>query len=805
MKFTLAWLKDHLETEAPLDQIVDTLTGIGLEVEEVVDGSKDLAAFKVAYVVSAEQHPNADRLRVCTVDTGDGTVQVVCGAPNARTGMKGVFAPSDTVIPGTGLHLKPTTIRGVESNGMLCSEREMGLSDEHDGIIDLPADAEVGTPFAQIAGLDDPMIEIGITPNRPDCLGVYGIARDLAAAGLGTLKDGTVPAIAGTFDSPIGLDLKFEDGTDDACPAFAGRYVRGVTNGPSPDWMQRRLRAIGLRPINALVDITNYVSYDRGRPLHVYDADKLNNAIHARLGREGESFLALDGKTYDADGDICVIADDKVVLGLGGIMGGEDSGCTGSTTNVFIESALFDPLRTAATGRRLGIESDARYRFERGVDPAFMVSGAELATRLVQDLCGGEPSHTIVSGTVPEPELVIDFDPAEVARLTGVAVPVDRIAEILEAVGVSVVHEAGRLRVAVPTWRPDVHGKADLVEEVMRIEGLDAFPAVAMDRGGEVIKPVLTTAQNRVRRARRTLAARGMVEAVTWSFVPRAHAELFGGGQDALELANPISTELSSMRPNLFSGLLTAAQRNADRGFADVALFEVGQSYRGPAPEDQYDAAVGVRSNTARLAGGGRHWSDGGVKVDVFDAKADAVNVLAALGSPVDKLQIAAEAPGWYHPGRSGVLRLGPKNVLASFGEIHPRVLKALDIDGAMVAFEVFLDAIPVPKAKAGRARPPLAASDLQPVRRDFAFVVDQAAAAEDVLRAARGADKKMIAGVTLFDVFAGGALEAGKKSLAIEVTLQPVEQTLTDEEIDAISQKVIAQVEKATGGILRG
>jgi phenylalanyl-tRNA synthetase beta chain len=805
MKFTLSWLKDHLDTDATVAEIADTLTMIGLEVEDVIDAARDLAPFTVAHVVSAEQHPNADKLRVCVVDTGAETVQVVCGAPNARAGMKGVFAPSGTRIPGTGLDLKPTTIRGVESNGMLCSEREMGLSDEHQGIIDLPADTPVGVSFAQVMGLDDPVIDVAVTPNRPDCLGVRGIARDLAAAGLGTLRPDTIEPVAGRFDSPVGVVLDFDPATANACPAFAGRYVRGVKNGPSPDWLQRRLRAVGLRPINALVDITNFVSLDRARPLHVFDADKLTGDVRPRLGREGERFLALDGREYEVDEAMCVIADDAGPLGLGGIMGGEASGCTGDTVNVFIESALFDPLRTAATGRRLGIDSDARYRFERGVDPAFMVPGAELATRLVVEFCGGEPGAMVVAGTVPEPAVTIDFDPAEVERLTGVASSAQRIADILTSLGYACEESSGRLSVRVPTWRPDVHGKADLVEEIVRIHGIDAFPPVPMDRGGEVAKPVLTTGQQRRRWSKRTLAARGMVEAVTWSFIPRPQARIFGGGGDDLELANPISSEMSSMRPSLLPGLLAAAQRNHDRGFADVALFEVGQAYRGDRPEDQYDAASGVRTRTAKLSGVGRHWSGAATGVDLFDAKADALAVLAALGAPVDKLQAAAEAPAWFHPGRSGVLRLGPKNILAAFGEVHPRVLDAMDVDGPVAAFEVFIDAIPVPKARPGRSRPPLEASDLQPVRRDFAFVVDDAVTADTLIRAARGADRTLIAAVDLFDVFAGCAMGEGRKSLAIEVTLQPVERTLTDEEIDKVSRAVIAAVEKATGGTLRG
>ena len=687
---------------------------------------------------------------------------------------------------------------------MLCSERETGMSDEHDGIIDLPRDAPVGAPFAAVMGLDDPVIDIAVTPNRPDCLGVYGVARDLAAAGMGTLRDGAVDAIAGTFAGGIGVELEFDADFSDACPAFTGRHVRGVKNGPSPDWLRRRLRAIGLRPINILADITNYVSYDRGRPLHVYDADRLTGNIRARMGRKGESFAALDGRTYEVDGTMCVIADDSGVLGLGGIMGGEASGCTEGTVNVFIESALFDPVRTAATGRKLSIESDARHRFERGADPAFMVPGAELATGMILDLCGGEPGETIVAGTVPQPELTVDFDPAEVGKRTGVALPADRVSAILSSLGFAVAGSGGMLRVTAPTWRPDVHGRADLVEEVVRIHGIDAFPPVAMDRGGGVARPVLTAGQQRNRRARRALAGRGMVEAVTWSFVARRHAEMFGGGQDELELANPISSEMSSMRPGLLPGLLAAAQRNADRGFPDIALFEVGQAYRGAAPDDQYDAASGVRTGTAAFTGSGRHWSAPPDAVGIFDAKADATAVLAELGAPVASLQAAAEAPDWFHPGRSGALKLGPKTVLAVFGEVHPRIRDAFGLPGAVTAFEVFPGALPAPRPGGGKSRPPLETSDLQPVRRDFAFVVDEATAADAVIRAARGADKALVSDVTLFDVFAGGALGGGRKSLAIEVTLQPKEKTLTDEEIDAVAKKVVARVGKATGGTLR-
>ena len=804
MKFTLSWLKEHLETDASLDKISTTLTMIGLEVEEITDPAASLAPFKVAHVVSAEKHPDADKLKVCMVDTGEEVVQVICGAPNAHAGMKGVFAPSGAYVPGIDLTLKKAKIRGVESNGMLCSERELEISDEHDGIIDLPKDTPVGTPFSELAGLDDPVIEIAITPNRPDCLGVYGIARDLAAAGLGTLKESAIAPVKGAFKSPLGVELKFDEAHADACPAFTGRMVRGVRNGASPDWMQRRLKAIGLRPINALADITNYITYDFGRPLHVYDADKVSGNIHARMGKKGEQFEALDGKTYEVDENCCVIADDGGVLGLGGIIGGESSGCSESTVNVFIESALFDPRRIAATGRRLGIDSDARYRFERGVDPNFMGPGAELATKLVMEICGGEPSDLILAGKMPDTDRIIEFDTRQVKRLTGADIDNVEIKVILKRLGFWVAGQGHELRVSPPGWRPDIHESACLVEEVIRIAGMDRMPAEPLARLHAVAKPVLTPAQKRARRARRALAGRGMVEAVTWSFIPRNQARDFGGGGDDLEVVNPISSEMSSMRPSLLPGLVAAARRNADRGFADLALFEVGQAYQGENIKDQFIAASGIRSGTATLIGAGRHWDGQMRDVDAFDVRADAMAALEAAGAPVANVQAAPEAPGWYHPGRSGVLRLGPKTILAHFGELHPKTLKALGATGPMVGFEVFLGNIPPARSKGQKSRSALDISDLQAVRRDFAFIVDEALPAETLIRAAKGADKALISDVTLFDIFAGGSMEAGKKSLAIEVTLQPREKTLTDAEIEAVAGKVIEKVVKATGGTLR-
>ena len=810
MKFTLSWLKQPLETNATLDEITERLTMLGLEVESVEDPAKKLAVFSVAKVLEAKPHPDADKLQVLKVEAlVEGEVkqlQVVCGAPNARAGLTGVFAPPGATIPASGMVLKPTKIRGVESNGMMCSERELELSDDHVGIIDLEGDWKIGTPAAEVLGRNDPVIEIAITPNRPDCLGVYGVARDLVAAGLGRLHEGSFPPVDGKFESPVGIKLEFPAGAENACPVFAGRLIRGVKNGPSPDWLQNWLKAVGLRPINALVDITNFISLDRGRPLHVYDAAKLKGDIRARLGRKGEKLLALDGKEYDVGPDMCVIADDENVLGFGGVMGGETSGSTATTTDVFVESAYFDPWRTARTGRDTGIVSDARYRFERGVDPEFVLPGLELATKMILEICGGEPSNPVVAGKVPDTSKTIAFDPARIEKLTGLSLPVSEATSILTALGFGVKEEAKKLSVSVPSWRPDIDGQADLVEEIVRVHGLNNVKSVALPRLHAVAKPVLSVRQRRESLARRALAARGLVEAVTWSFVPEGHAELFGGGNavPGLKLANPISADMSHMRPSLLAGLIAAAGRNMARGHADLALFEVGQQFESDAPAGQVLAATGLRRGTARPLGSGRHWQGKSGPVEAMDAKADAAALLSLLGAPVANLQVGADAPGWYHPGRSGVFRLGPKNVLGYFGELHPRVLDAMDVAGPVVAFEVFPDAIPEPKRKPTRAKPPLELSDLQPLRRDFAFVVDDAVAAEQLIRAARGADKKLVVDVSLFDVFEGGALGGGKKSLAIEVTLQPVEKTLTDEEIDAVSKRIVAAIEKATGGTLR-
>jgi phenylalanyl-tRNA synthetase beta chain len=801
MKFTLGWLKQHLETDATLAEITDRLSMVGLEVEGVTDRAKGLETFIVGEVLDAKQHPDADRLRVCQVNTGTETVELVCGAPNARTGLKGVFAPSGSYVPGTGITLKPTEIRGVTSNGMLLSEREMGLSEDHDGIVELPADAAVGARAVDVMGLADPVIEIAITPNRGDCLGVRGIARDLAASGLGTLKPLNAAPVPGTYDSPIKVSLDFTDDTADACPQFVGRYFKGVKNGPSPKWLQDRLLAIGLRPISALVDVTNYIAFEYGRPLHVFDADKVTGNIHARLAKPGEKLLALNDETYELDGEMTVIADDKGAEGVAGVIGGLETGCTEDTVNVFLEVAYFDPVRTAMTGRKLNLQTDARYRFERGVDPALLKHGCEIATRMILDLCGGEVSNVEIAGDDPLWWHTLDFDLSKVAALGGTDVDSVEARRILEALGFAIQSDQGsRVTVMVPSWRPDIEGPACLVEEVVRIYGYDRIPPVSLPRDEPLPELALSPLQRRRAQARRLLASRGLVEAVTYSFMPDSQAKLFGGVDDAMRLLNPISADLDVMRPSILPNLLAAAARNQARGYGDMGLFEVGPQFPGSKPEDQQSVAAGIRVGKT----GPRHWAAPPRDVDAYDAKADAQAVLADLGLPADRAQVTAEAPGWYHPGRSGALRLGPM-MLAAFGELHPAVLKALDIKGPAVGFEIYFDNLPAAKAKKSAAKAALNLSALQPVNRDFAFVVDAGVEAASVVKAAFAADKGLIVDVSLFDVYEGKGVGEGKKSLAINVVLQPADKTLTDADIDAVADKVIASVVKATGGELRG
>ncbi|MBB3542526.1 MULTISPECIES: phenylalanine--tRNA ligase subunit beta [unclassified Rhizobium] len=806
MKFTLSWLKDHLETDATLDEICKRLTEIGLEVEDV----DDKAAFKpfvIAKILTAEKHPQADRLKVLSVDTGNGApVQVVCGAPNARAGLIGAFAAPGTYVPGIDVTLAVGNIRGVESHGMMCSEKELQISDSHDGIIDLPEDAPVGQSYAAYAHLDDPMIEINLTPNRPDCTSIYGIARDLAASGLGTLKTRPAPSSAVEGETPVKVTLDLDD--EKLCPGFALRLVRGVKNGPSPKWMQQRLLAIGLRPINALVDITNYMTFDQGRPMHVFDAAKVKGNLTVRRAKDGETVLALDQREYKLGPNNVVIADADGIESIGGIMGGEHSGCDENTTDVLIESALWDPMNIAKSGRGLGIITDARYRFERGVDPEYMVPGIERTTELVLELCGGTAAKADVVGYKGYDPKIVDFPFSEVKRLTGLEVSTDESVEILTRLGFKVTGSGERVSVSVPSWRPDVDGKADLVEEVMRIHGVDNIKPAPLESHAAVNGRILTTLQIRTRTAKRALASRGMLEAVNWSFISEDQAKLFGGGSPALKLANPIAADMSDMRPSLLPGLLTAAQRNADKGYGDVAIFEVSGTYENDRPEGQRRVAGGVRRGTASLAGAGRMWLNaakgGGKPVDVFDAKADALAVIEACGLPMGNIQIEQGGPEWYHPGRSGTIKMGPKVILGYFGEFHPSTLEALDVSGALSGFEVYIDAMPEPKKKATRTKPALELSPFQAVKRDFAFVVDKSVEAGAIIKAATGADRKLVTGVNVFDIFEGPSLGEGKKSVAIEVQIQPVERTLTDEDFEALTEKIVASVTKFTGGVLR-
>ena len=802
MKFTLSWLKDHLDTDADVADVAEAMTMAGLEVEDVHDPIAALAPFTVARIVAAEQHPNADRLRVCQVDTIDGRKEIVCGAPNARAGLTTIYAPIGAFVPGLGVTLVEKPVRGVVSNGMLCSASELEQSDESDGILELASDLTVGAPAAEAFGAE-PVIDFEVTPNRPDWLGVAGIARDLAAAGLGRLKTPSITPIPGRFPSPITVRIE----APEMCPVFAGRLIRGVRNRPSPDWLQRRLRAIGLRSINRLVDVTNLVAYDRCRPLHVYDAASLvGDEIVARGGQvskdtgQHEHLIALDGKTYTVDPAMCVIADagGERPIGLGGVMGGESTGCSDQTVDVFVESAWFDPLVTAQTGRTLAISSDAQYRFARGVDPAFVVPGLELATRLILDLCGGEPSDIVVAGLAPADPAAFAFDPARVASLTGLSLDHDRIDEILTRLGFGVERRTP-WTVTPPSWRRDVEGPADLVEEVARIEGYGALPSTPLPELGAPSRGVLNPRQARVRLARRALAAIGYAEAVTWSFTKQSTAALFGGGDDALRVENPIAADLDCMRPSALPNLIQAAARNAARGHADAALFEIGPIYLDDSPTGQRTAIAGLIAPRSA-----RHW--GAAPEDaLFGLKGDLLALLETLGAPVASLQLVqGQNRDWWHPGRSARLQLGPKNVMVEFGALHPRVLKALDADAPMLAFEIVLDAVPEPRGARSKTRGPARLANLMPLTRDFAFVIEDGKAVGDLVRAVAGADKALIAGVSVFDVYRGAGVPEGMKSVALEVTIQPVEATLTEGEIEGLSAKVVAAGAKV-GATLRG
>ena len=804
MKFTLSWLKTHLNTDADLPTILKGLTNIGLEVEGVENPAEKLGAFRIAKVLTAERHPQADKLQVLTVDAGDGALQVVCGAPNARAGLVGVFGTEGAVVPVNGMVLKKTAIRGVESNGMMCSFRELELGEDHDGIIELGADAPVGQVYAEWAGLDDPVIDVSITPNRQDCMGVRGIARDLAAAGLGRLNALIVPTIETAGPGP---DVRIEDA--DGCPAFFARTVRGVKNGSSPEWMAKQLKAIGQKPISTLVDITNYIMIDLGRPLHVYDMATLKGGLVARHGRPGEQVLALNGKTYAIDDSMTVIADDEAVHDIGGIMGGEHSGAQDGTTDVLIECAYFTPERIAVTGQKLGLTSDARGRFERGVDPAFLDDGLTIATYLVTHLCGGSASEATRAGNPPVVAKTVTYDPAQCLALAGVDVADAEQKRILESLGFAVEgHDAtfeyqdgvpvttpATWTVTVPSWRRDVDGWPDIVEEVVRIVGLDQVPSTPLPRAPGVAKPTATPEQAIERRVRRTAAARGLAEAINWSFISEKEAAAVGGG--AWILANPISEDLKVMRPSLLPGLLSAARRNVDRGAASVRLFELGRRYQA----DKERATVGFVLAGEKLA---RGWQTGKAQpFTAFDAKGEVTALLAAAGAPVANLQSFGEASGAYHPGQSGTLRLGPKTVLAEFGVLHPSLARQFGLTGTVVAGEIFLDAIP-PKRANGFMRAPYAPPALQAVKRDFAFLIDEAVEADALVRAVRNADKKAIVDARLFDVFVGPGVDEGKKSLAVEITLQPGEKSFAQEELDAISAAVVKAAAKL-GGTLRG
>jgi phenylalanyl-tRNA synthetase beta chain len=792
MKFTLSWLKDHLETDATIAQVAEAMTMAGLEVEHVEDPAQRLAAFSVAKVLSAAPHPNADRLRVCQAETRDGVKEIVCGAPNARAGLVTIYAPIGTYIPGSGITLEPRAVRGVVSNGMLCSAAELQTAEESDGILELDAATAVGTPAVEALGLEA-VIDFEVTPNRPDWLGVAGIARDLSAADVGRLKDLSVKSVEGAFPCPIEIRV---DGSD-ACPIFAGRLIRGLKNGPSPDWLRRRLSAVGVRSISALVDVTNFISLDRARPLHVYDAAKLSGGwIEARLGQKGEQLPALDGKTYEITPEMCVIADASGALGLGGVMGGAETGVSETTTEVFLESAWFDPIRTAQTGRDLQLVSDAQYRFARGVDPGFVLPGLELATQLILELCGGEASEVFVAGAAPAPPGPIDFDPAYVEKLAGLPLPAERTNTILAKLGFSIEDS----QVTPPSWRRDVEGKADLVEEVARIEGYGALPATPLPPAARASSGVLDARQSRLRAARRALAAYGWSEAITWSFVSRRVAELFGGGAEALVLDNPIASDLDCMRPSVLPGLIEAAGRNARRGFSDAALFEIGPVFAGPEPADQRTAIAVVLAPH-----GPRRW-DKGPEEDVFAVKGELMALLEELGAPVANLQVAQADPRpWWTPGRSARLQLGAKQVLAEFGEIHPKALAALDVTGPVYAFEAWVETIPEPKKRAVKTKPALVLSSLMPLTRDFAFLMAETTPAGDLTRAVQSADRALIAGVRVFDVYRGPGVPEGQKSVALEVAIQPPEKTLEDAEIEALSGKIVAAAGKAVGAVLRG
>jgi len=793
MKFTLSWLKQHLETDASIDEIVNTMTISGLEVEGVENPAEKLKCFTVAEITNTKKHPNADKLKICTVSTLDGEKTIVCGAPNAKAGMKVVYAPIGSYIPGADFKLdkKPRNIRGIESAGMLCSSKEIGLGEEDNGILDLNSEFTVGTPLAVALKLNDPVIDFEVTPNRPDWLGVNSIARELAAVGIGTLKTTSIKNIKGGFAS----DIQLKNNALTECPVIIGRVIKNVKNGPSPEWLQNQLKAIGLRPISALVDITNFITFDRARPLHIYDAESLSGNINVSVGKKVK-FNALDEKYYQTNPEDVVISDNKAVLGLGGIIGGTSTGCNASTTKIFIECAYFDPLTIRKTAKRLNINTDAKYRFERGVDTGFLKEGLDLATQMVLDICGGEVSEIVQSGKIPEPPKMIEFDLGLTKRLTGLDINEDTVIKILSDLGFKI--EINKVcSVHIPTWRRDVKEGADLVEEIIRIYGYHNIQPIKLPELNKISPYESTIKQKNSIHSRRALATRGMNEAITWSFVKHSHAKLFDGGPDNLLLENPISNDLNCMRPSVLIHLLLASQRNADKGFPHVALFESGPVYFGTRPEDQLQSLAGLRRVESKRA-----WN-GTQKVDVFTAKADVLSALNSMNVKIDNLQNTKTAKSYWHPGRSSRLQMGPKNILADFGELHPRILKEIGINCRIVAFEIWPDNIPSNKKSKSKSRKELLLSDFMPVSRDFAFIVKENVDSEKIIKAAVSADKSLISKVNLFDIYRGNGVEKGFKSIAIEVILSPKEATLTDSDIDTVCNKIINSVKKS-GGFLR-
>ena len=797
MKFTLSWLNDHLVTKADLDEILGLMLKAGLEVEEVINPADTLKAFTVCKVKDAQPHPDADKLRVCTVDTVDGEKQIVCGAPNARAGMTAIYAPLGAYIPGLDFALdkKPRKIRGVPSHGMMCSTKELEAGDDHDGIADLDDSIALGTPAAEALGLNDPIIDFEVTPNRPDWLGVQGIARDLVAAGAGRFVRNDPKKVPGGSACPVEIKLE----APEACPVFAGAVVAGVKNGPSPDWMQARLKAVGIQPKSLLVDVTNYISFDRARPLHVYDAKKLQGAVVARLGQKGESFEALDGKTYQVTEEMCVIADDRGVIGLGGVMGGESTGVSDDTVDVFIESAWFDPLRTARTGRATGIVSDARYRFERGVDPHSCMDGLNLALELILEYGGGTASKTRIVGEVAARADKVAFYPADVERLTGLVVKLPEMRRILKDLEFDIEDAGDAWYLMPPTHRFDIDQSADVVEEIARLIGYDKLPtrSLPLPEGGR--RAITTRIQDRVRTARRLMAARGFLETVTWSFMPKAQAALFGKTDAALEVANPVAADLNQMRPSILPNLAQAAQRAVNHGERGARLFEAGPIYLGDGPKDQRTVVAALVRPSSQ-----RHWQGAAQGYDSYAAKADLSALLDGLGQPSGRFQVAAPNQSHWHPGKAASLKLGPKVTVAHFGELHPGVLKALDVDGPVFGFELNLNALPLMKARPTKTKPVLHRNELTPIHRDLAFIVDEKVPAADLVRHAQGADKKLISDVTVFDLYQGQGVPEGQKSIAFEVTLQPSEK-MKDDDIQAVMDRIIAAVAKGTGGVLRG